>query len=271
MGKMTGAEHSVADFLTKNNIKWLYEKPLYLTDLGERPRLFNPDFYLTDIGLYVEVCGAPRNEDYSRRDRIYKKNNVPIIFIETYKSKEKWEFFLKRSIIEFAEKQNSKFTELKLLKKTTPKSNTKSNTKINTKKEIDNKWNIVVEGIDNIHSTKSNDVEYKNIPKTKSNYHSKESNIKDDTNTNNQVKNKGMKKYINYFSNQTLLGIWLLGFGVLIFHIILIFNSGLNIFFVISLILLGIIIFLVGLSILNTRLDKWYTHNKPKYDKWIRK
>ena len=48
-------------------------------------RTFYPDFYLTEIHLYVEVCGAQRDDDYSRWNEIYKKNNVPIIFIETYK------------------------------------------------------------------------------------------------------------------------------------------------------------------------------------------
>ena len=89
---MTLAEQKVASFLKNKGILWQFEQPLYVKDDKDRPRVWTPDFYLPQFGVYVEVCGTNR-KGYSYRKKVYKKNKIPIIFVHTYKQ-DKWEDFL---------------------------------------------------------------------------------------------------------------------------------------------------------------------------------
>ena len=104
---MTGEERKVANFLTEKKFKLKFQPSVSVYDLGDRYRTFYPDFLLTDLGIYIEVCGAERNEDYERRDKIYKKNEISIIFVETYKDEGKWQHYLIRKINEIHEKRKS--------------------------------------------------------------------------------------------------------------------------------------------------------------------
>jgi hypothetical protein len=58
-----------------------------------RPRIWTPDFYIPDLGMYIEVVGESENPNYSWRESIYKKNKVPIIFIHPY-DYEDWKGYL---------------------------------------------------------------------------------------------------------------------------------------------------------------------------------
>lgn len=84
MSKVSKPELEVYNFLSKY-FKVLYEQPIYVTDLEERPRVWSPDFYLPELGIYIEVCGAERYKDYVYRKKVYSKNLIPVIFVETYK------------------------------------------------------------------------------------------------------------------------------------------------------------------------------------------
>ncbi|MFH0798485.1 MAG: hypothetical protein V1906_03680, partial [Candidatus Woesearchaeota archaeon] len=87
--EMTSSEKEVATYLQEINIWWQYEQPIYVLDDKDRPRVWTPDFYLSELGIYIEVCGS-KNFNYEFREKVYKKNKVPIIFIHRYKEKEAW-------------------------------------------------------------------------------------------------------------------------------------------------------------------------------------
>ena len=118
-----------------------------LTRIGQEDGRFS-DFYLKEFGLYVEVCGAQR-DDYQRRKEIYKKNDIEIIFIETYKGSNKWQYFLNKSIKEFKETQHKKWTELNLINNNLEKTEKKN---IDTKEIEDNNktYSQIVEEIDKL-------------------------------------------------------------------------------------------------------------------------
>lgn len=101
---MRKSEKEVADYLQKLNIWWNFEQPIYVSDDKERPRVWTPDFYLPELGIYIEVCGS-KDFDYEYRESIYKKNKIPIIFIHKYKTKEEWQKFLRKSIEELHQKR----------------------------------------------------------------------------------------------------------------------------------------------------------------------
>ena len=96
---MTDSEKEVANYLQQLKIWWQYEQPVYVQDEKKRPRVWSPDFYLPELGIYIEVCGS-KNFDYDYREGIYKKNRIPVVFIHKYKEKNNWQFYLRKRISE---------------------------------------------------------------------------------------------------------------------------------------------------------------------------
>jgi len=69
---MTESEKEVANYLTKLNLYWIYQAPVFVYDEKDRPRVWTPDFYIPKLGIYIEVCGS-KNFNYDYRDNIYRK------------------------------------------------------------------------------------------------------------------------------------------------------------------------------------------------------
>jgi len=97
--EMTKAEKNVADYLYSINLHWKFEHPLFVLDDKERPRVWTPDFYLPELGIYIEVCGS-KDFDYEYRKKIYIKNRVQVIFIHQFKEEDNWKEFLRVRIVE---------------------------------------------------------------------------------------------------------------------------------------------------------------------------
>ena len=99
---MKRSEREVAEYLKELGLHWIFESPVFVYDEKDRPRVWTPDFYIPSLGMYMEVCGSEKF-DYEYRERIYKKNGYPVIFIHFYKEKEKWKTYLMRRIKEIEE------------------------------------------------------------------------------------------------------------------------------------------------------------------------
>ena len=110
--KMTDSEKKVANFLTKVNLYWKYEFPVFVWDEKERTRLWTPDFFIPKLGLYVEVCGS-ENFDYDYRDQIYKKNEIYVIYVHTYKDEKEWTHFLVNRLEEINDYRAMKIQNMK--------------------------------------------------------------------------------------------------------------------------------------------------------------
>ena len=92
--RMTNAEREVAHLLKEMSIRWTYEHPVFVWDENKRPRVWAPDFYLSQFGIYVEVCGS-KDFDYEYRKNIYENNKLNVIFLHAYKKTNKWKkYFL---------------------------------------------------------------------------------------------------------------------------------------------------------------------------------
>ena len=98
-GEMTKAEKEVADYLQEINLYWIFEQPVFVSDDKERPRVWTPDFYLPELGVYIEVCGS-ESINYEFRKKVYAKNRIPVIFIHQFKEEGNWKEFLKDRILE---------------------------------------------------------------------------------------------------------------------------------------------------------------------------
>ena len=111
--RMSESEKEVADYLKNElNIYWRYEQPVFVWDERHRPRTWTPDFYLPDLGLYVEVCGIEREKSYEYRKEIYEGNEIYVVFVKTYREKSKWQDHLRKYIRSFTERRYEKTMEI---------------------------------------------------------------------------------------------------------------------------------------------------------------
>ncbi|MBS1771470.1 MAG: hypothetical protein JST82_01330 [Bacteroidetes bacterium] len=82
--KMSSGERAVAAFLSAAGIRWLFESPVFVTDDNGRPRIWCPDFFLTDLGMHIEVMGPKGNYPY--RETVYDANCLLVLFIDPYRN-----------------------------------------------------------------------------------------------------------------------------------------------------------------------------------------
>lgn len=101
---MSNAELMVCKFLQSFSLWWDYEQAVFVTDDKNRPRVWTPDFYLPDLGIYIEVVGNDSNPNYDFRKIIYNKNHIPIIFVYPYKD-EDWQYKLTSEITQIHQKR----------------------------------------------------------------------------------------------------------------------------------------------------------------------
>jgi len=99
-------EKDVANYLNKIELDWYYEHPVFLFDEKRRPRVWTPDFYLPKLKVHIEVCGS-KDFDYDYRNEIYIKNNISVIFIHHYKSKNEWQKWFGMRIMEIEEERHN--------------------------------------------------------------------------------------------------------------------------------------------------------------------
>ncbi len=109
--RMTHAEKEVANVLKEFGIHWSFEQPVFVWDENKRPRVWTPDFYLTQFGVYVEVCGS-QYFDYEFRRRIFDKNGYRVIFVHMYKEKKEWKRHLLKFLSLFIKERNQRINKI---------------------------------------------------------------------------------------------------------------------------------------------------------------
>ena len=67
-------EIKIADFLDETGIKYLYEQGILVEDYQQKQRIWYPDFYLPEFGMYIEYFGVVNDREYEKG--IHKKNAV---------------------------------------------------------------------------------------------------------------------------------------------------------------------------------------------------
>ncbi len=88
-------EKNIAQYLDKKGIRWKHEFPVIVKDEDGKLRVWYPDFYLPDLGLFVEVCGSEKDKDEKyRRKCIYKENGITVVFLDYWKDEKLWKSFL---------------------------------------------------------------------------------------------------------------------------------------------------------------------------------
>ncbi len=90
----SNSERKVATFLHELNIYWQPQPHVLVKDNYDKERIVHPDLFLPDFGVYIGVCGRDRKEYYEGKKKMYNKNHIPIIFVQTYKGEKKWKLYL---------------------------------------------------------------------------------------------------------------------------------------------------------------------------------
>ena len=90
----SNSERRVATYLHELNIYWRPQPHVLIIDRYGKERIVHPDLFLPDFGIYVEVCGSNKKEYYDKKKKMYCKNHIPIIFVETYKGEKKWKGYI---------------------------------------------------------------------------------------------------------------------------------------------------------------------------------
>lgn len=92
-------ERNVAQYLDEKGIRWTYEFPVIVKVENDKLRIWYPDFYLLDLGLFVEVCGTEKDKDEKyRRECVYKENEISVVFLHYYKPDNQWKSFLETEV-----------------------------------------------------------------------------------------------------------------------------------------------------------------------------
>ena len=109
--RMTNAEREVATVLKKMGIQWSYEQPLFVWDENKRPRVWAPDFYLIQFGIYIEVCGSS-SFNYAYRRKILNNNGYQVIYLHLFKNNQQWKKHLLNYLVFFVNLRNNKLDKL---------------------------------------------------------------------------------------------------------------------------------------------------------------
>ena len=79
------AEHALARMLSAHGIRWLYEPHTFVLERsadGTVRRAFTPDFYLPDVGLYLECTMARRCHTTRKRSKARAARRLYGIVVE---------------------------------------------------------------------------------------------------------------------------------------------------------------------------------------------
>jgi hypothetical protein len=109
--KMTYVEKEVDSELIRPGIQWSYEQPVFVWDENKRPRVWDPDFFLFYLDIYLEVCGS-RTFDYSYRRKIFDLNGYSVIFPHLFKRDGSWKKYLRIQLHWFTLKRNKAIDRL---------------------------------------------------------------------------------------------------------------------------------------------------------------
>jgi len=110
--KMTDTENEVAHYFKERNIRWVFHFPVFVKDEDDIPRLYAPDFYIPELGLFVEVCGSEKF-NYSHRKTVYEKNGIPVVFLHYYKHPKEWKSYLAKRIAEIERQRETESRKLR--------------------------------------------------------------------------------------------------------------------------------------------------------------
>ena len=95
-------ERRIANFLEKNSIKYQYEPGVLVEPMGDKPRIWYPDFYLPEFATYVEYFGLVGLQSYDRgikrKESVYSKMGLAVIPVYPWTFSEDWQKYIMKEL-----------------------------------------------------------------------------------------------------------------------------------------------------------------------------
>ena len=95
-------ERQIASFLDHCGVRYMYEAPVVVTHHG-KTKIWHPDFFLPDFGLYVEYYGLAGQPDYDRgieeKTKAYVGAGLQVIPVLSQHLRNEWPTYLAEAVI----------------------------------------------------------------------------------------------------------------------------------------------------------------------------
>jgi len=72
-------ELKYAEYLDRNNIKWIRNKDLFAYEFEGKKRRYTPDFYLPDTDEYIEIKGYKTDKDTAKWEQFPKHRKLVVL------------------------------------------------------------------------------------------------------------------------------------------------------------------------------------------------
>lgn len=107
------AERKIADFLDRSGIRYTYEPGILVMDRN-KPKIWHPDFYLPEFGVYLEYYGLAGNREYdkgiTKKTRVYSEMGLEVIALYPENLNNNWQGYLVKRLQEISEKRLNAIT-----------------------------------------------------------------------------------------------------------------------------------------------------------------
>ena len=94
-------ERRIARFLDQYGIRYVYEKPVAIVD-ENKTKLWHPDYFLPDLGVYIEFYGMAGQPDYdagiARKTALYSANGIDVISLYPAHFRYDWQTHLRNEL-----------------------------------------------------------------------------------------------------------------------------------------------------------------------------
>ena len=91
-------EGRIAYFLDNNSIKYQYEPGVLVNSAGKKHRIWYPDFYLPELGTYIEYYGLAGRKNYDKgikaKQSVYSKMGMSVIPVYPWMFAENWQKYI---------------------------------------------------------------------------------------------------------------------------------------------------------------------------------
>jgi hypothetical protein len=98
----SSGERRIAYFLDKHSIRYQYESGVLVNSMGEKPRIWYPDFYLPEFGAYIEYYGMAGEKNYDKgikaKQSVYSKMGMAVIPVYPWMFAENWQKYIRKEL-----------------------------------------------------------------------------------------------------------------------------------------------------------------------------
>lgn len=98
----SAGERRIAYFLDSNSIKYQYEPGVLIDSNKGKMRIWYPDFFLPELGVYLEYYGLSENSHYRHgiktKENTYSKMGMDVVPVYPWMFDEDWQGYLRRSL-----------------------------------------------------------------------------------------------------------------------------------------------------------------------------